>query len=336
MRPVDAPASTRIGRFWRHPATWFWFAPILIFVQALFVGPATEAGPVTALVLTGASAVVVTGLYLLVMRRVAHRRTPELGLRAAVPELLRGATVGAGFVLVSLLAVVALGGYRFTAGADDVVVVVLTAVVGSFAGAVAEELAFRGIGLQAAERVGGTWFAIVVTSLLFGFAHAFNPGASLWSSFAITVEAGVLLGAAFVWRRNLWFAIGVHAAWNTLEGVLGVPVSGHHEAGLVGVAVDGPTWLTGGDFGLEGSVVPVVLSIALAVPMLVAAKRRGNLRPRASVVRRDQAGAVRVDDGLDPVAQVELGEDARDEGLDGLAADHQLVGDLRVGQSARE
>lgn len=336
MRPVTAPARTRFGRFWRHPATWFWFAPVLIFVEALFVGPATEAAPVTALILTAASGIVVTGLYLLIMRRVAHRRTPELALRGALPELVRGAAVGAAFILLSVGTVVALGGYRFTGGADDVAMVVVTAVLGSLAGAVCEELAFRGVGFLAAERLGGTWVAIAATSLLFGFAHVFNPGATVWSSFAITVEAGVLLGAAFAWRRNLWFAIGLHAAWNALEGLLGVPVSGHTDPGLVGVTVDGPAWLTGGDFGVEGSVVPVVLSIVLAVPMLVAAKRRGHLRPRASVVRRDQTGAVGVDDGLYPVAQVELGEDARDERLDGLAADDQLIGDLGVREPARQ
>ncbi len=335
MRPVTAPARTRFGRFWRHPAVWFWFAPILIFVEALFVGPATEASPTTALALNAASGVVVTGLYLLIMRRVAHRRTPELALRRAVPELVRGAAVGAAFILASVFTVVALGGYRFTGGAGDVLMVVLTTLVGSLSGAACEELAFRGVGFLAAERVGGTWFAIAATSLLFGFAHVSNPGATVWSSVAITLEAGVLLGAAFAWRRNLWFAIGLHAAWNALEGLLGVPVSGHTDPGLIGITVHGPAWLTGGDFGVEGSVVPVLLSVALAVPMLVAARRQGTLR-RQSVVRRDQAGAVGVDHGLHPIAQVELGQDARHEGLDGLPADDQLVRDLGVRKAARQ
>jgi hypothetical protein len=41
----------------------------------------------------------------------------------------------------------------------------------------------------------------------------------------------------------------------------------------------GPDLLTGGGFGLEASIVPVIVSLVLAVPMLIAARRRGNLVP---------------------------------------------------------
>ncbi|WP_369812159.1 CPBP family intramembrane glutamic endopeptidase [Mycobacterium tuberculosis] len=41
-----------------------------------------------------------------------------------------------------------------------------------------------------------------------------NPGATWFSSVAIAVEAGILLGAAYMLTRRLWLAIGIHAAWN--------------------------------------------------------------------------------------------------------------------------
>ncbi|MFF3926636.1 CPBP family intramembrane glutamic endopeptidase [Paenibacillus lactis] len=124
---------------------------------------------------------------------------------------------------------------------------------------------------------GGKPLALAVTSLFFGVAHLGNAGATLWSGFAIALEAGVLLGAAILWRRNLWFAIGLHFAWNTLEGLLGIPVSGHSAAGLFTVEVHGAALLTGGDFGLEGSIVPVVGSLLLSIPMLIgAARKRGD------------------------------------------------------------
>src|SRR5690606_27799129 len=58
--------------------------------------------------------------------------------------------------------------------------------------------------------------------------------------------------------------------------------------------------------------------------------RRARVTPPGS---GHQAVAVGVDDRLDAIAQVELGEDARDIGLDGLLADHQGLGDLAVGQA---
>ena len=49
-----------------------------------------------------------------------------------------------------------------------------------------------------------------------------------------------------------------------------------------------------------------------------------------------QSGPVGQDHRLDTVAQVELGEDARDVGLHGLMADHEFGGDLGVGPTVRD
>lgn len=136
-----------------------------------------------------------------------------------------------------------------------------------------QELIFRGLMLQAVQKLAGHWLALAATSLFFGVAHLGNSGATLWSALAIAIEAGVLLGAAFLWRRNLWFVMGLHFAWNSLEGILGIPVSGHASVGLFRVEMKGAALLTGGNFGLEGSVVPVAISLLIAIPMLIAATR---------------------------------------------------------------
>ena len=334
MQPVEAPARTSAGRFWRHPLAWIWFAPVLLLVEGLFLGPATDASAWVSVPLTVASGLAALGVYSLVMRRVAHRRTPELARRGAVREAALGAGVGAGFIGVSIGLVALIGGFSFGHGNGNALLTIVTAVVAALAGGLTEELAFRGIALQAVEKVGGTWWAIGVTALLFGGAHALNPDASLWSSVAIAVEAGVLLGAAYAWRRNIWFAVGLHAAWNAIEQLLGVPVSGHRDPSLTTITAHGSTLVSGGSFGVEASVVPVLVSLLLAVPMLLAAKRNHTLYPRKSVVAGHQAGPVGVDDRLHPVAQIELGQDAGHEGLDRLPADHEFLGDLGVRQTA--
>lgn len=100
------------------------------------------------------------------------------------------------------------------------------------------------------------------------------------------MEAGVLLGAAFLWKRSIWLVVGLHFTWNAPVGLIGIPVSGHPSAGLLTTTPAGPTLLTGGDFGSEASIVPVVVSLLLAIPMLIAAHRRGNIVP----FRRNQRG----------------------------------------------
>ncbi|WP_349898711.1 CPBP family intramembrane glutamic endopeptidase [Parafrigoribacterium soli] len=218
-------------------------------------------------------ALLALGLYILTMRALAGRRVPELA-GPVVRDVLLGLAIGAGFVTLSALIVAALGGYTITWNPSQQTATIATAVAVNFGAAVVEELIFRGLLLQAVERLAGPWVAIIVTALLFGGAHLLNPAASLWSSVAIAIEAGVLCGCAFVWRRSLWLVIALHFSWNVLESLLGIPVSGHREPGLWLTTVHGPAALTGGGFGLEASSVPVVVSLLLSAGLVFLARRR--------------------------------------------------------------
>ena len=142
-----------------------------------------------------------------------------------------------------------------------------------------EEIMFRGILLRHLEAMLGSWAALALTSLLFGAAHLTNPGASLFAAFAIAMEAGILLGAAYLLTRRLWLAVGIHAAWNFTQGwVFSIPVSGGPAPlGLLITRRVGPEWLTGGDFGLEASVVALVVATGAGLVILHRAVKRGTL-----------------------------------------------------------
>ncbi|WP_340699124.1 CPBP family intramembrane glutamic endopeptidase [Cellulosimicrobium funkei] len=271
---LEGEGGGPVARFRRHPLTWMLIGVVGV---GLVAGPTARAEPFLLLPLLGAALAVV--VYRLVMRFVARRRTPELAARRAVPEALLGAAVGLGFVAVSAAVVTALGGYTFRVADVDLLAVVAPILAVTVGAAVTEELMFRGFPLQALERLLGSWVALAITAVFFGGTHLFNPGATLWSGLAIAIEAGGLLGAAFLWRRNLWFVIGLHFAWNATVALLGIPVSGHAAPGLLVADVSGPSVLTGGAFGIEGSVVTVMLGALIAVPMLVLARRRGTLVP---------------------------------------------------------
>jgi membrane protease YdiL (CAAX protease family) len=64
------------------------------------------------------------------------------------------------------------------------------------------------------QNAGGTWIALVVSSPLFGVAHALNPGATFSSTIGIALQAGVMLGLAYSLTRRLWLPIGIHIGWN--------------------------------------------------------------------------------------------------------------------------
>ncbi|MGQ8872262.1 lysostaphin resistance A-like protein [Paenibacillus sp. TSA_86.1] len=214
-------------------------------------------------------------IYWLVIKFMAGRKVQELQLRGAGIEWALGAGIGLIFIGVSVGIITMFGGYNFTWSATNAVGSIWALAIGA---AIVEELIFRGLFLQAVEKRLGSWFALAITSLFFGLAHLPNPEATLWSSIAIVIEAGILLGAGFLWRRNLWFVIGLHFAWNALEGMLGIPVSGIATQGFFDVQLSGPPWLTGGSFGLEASIIPVILSLLIAIPMLINAHHKGNIK----------------------------------------------------------
>ncbi len=141
-----------------------------------------------------------------------------------------------------------------------------------------DEVLARGLMFRLTEEAQGSWAALALSAFLFGFGHAYNPGATRLSSVAIALEAGVLLGAAYVATRSLWVPIGLHAAWNFFEGpVYGARVSGMSLPSLLQADFPGPAWLTGGDFGPEAGVVAVGLGTALGIAFLILAARRGQL-----------------------------------------------------------
>ena len=142
--------------------------------------------------------------------------------------------------------------------------------------AVGEEVMFRGIVFRMIDERWGTTVALVVSALIFGFVHISNQNATVWSSVAIAVEAGLLLAVAYKWSGTLWLPIGIHWSWNFFQGpVFGFAVSGHETQSLVKSVIDGPVWLTGGSFGAEASVPALVLGLAFAVVFLFAdAKKR--------------------------------------------------------------
>ncbi|MQS05948.1 CPBP family intramembrane metalloprotease [Streptomyces sp. IF17] len=263
----------RFGRIARSPLGWMTVG--VVGVGLVSVLTATGPGPVPVL-----GAVAAVAVYCLVMRRVARRPTPEIARSGAGREALPGGGIGPGFILVSALLITAFGGYSFSRAGDGLMSVLRTAIAVQIGAAVTEELLFRGLALQALEQLRGSRAAIVITSLFFGVAHLGTPGANAWSGLAIALEAGLLLGAVFLWRRSTWFVVGLHFAWNTTQQLLGIPVSGHLVEGLFTVDVHGPALLTGGGFGLEASIVPILIGMALAVSMLVLAHRNGGIKSR--------------------------------------------------------
>ncbi|HET8764086.1 MAG TPA: type II CAAX endopeptidase family protein [Rhodanobacter sp.] len=219
--------------------------------------------------------------YWFLVHVIEQRAATELAPR----QLLRGVAVGVAFGLVLFSAVVGVlwlaGSYRGSGTNPGAHWLVALLGVGLGA-AVGEEILLRGVLFRVIEEGLGTWWALAISALFFGFAHAGNPNATLWSSVAIAIEAGVLFALVYHLTRSLWPCIGLHAAWNFAQGTIyGIPVSGTAANGWLVSTRSGPDWLSGGAFGAEASVVAIALCSVCSLALLGIARRRGSIVPPA-------------------------------------------------------
>ena len=104
------------------------------------------------------------------------------------------------FALIMMLC----GLYRIDAVRTDDPIPLVTAFFLFLYVAVGEEILFRGVLFRWIDEKWGFIAALVVSALLFGFMHLGQPGSSWWSSLAIAIEAGLLLGAAYKYSGTLW------------------------------------------------------------------------------------------------------------------------------------
>lgn len=212
--------------------------------------------------------------YLVLVKLIERRPLDELAPRKLLPDGLRG--IVAGTLLFSAIVGVMwlLGSYHVTGFNPHAAWLSALLMTGIGAG-IGEEIMFRGALFRIVEEGLGTWAALLVSALFFGFAHGFNPGATAWSSSAIAIEAGVLFALIYHVTRSLPICMGLHAAWNFCEGtVYGSPVSGLKADGWLVSTRTGPDWLSGGVFGVEASVVALALCSLCSIALLIVALRR--------------------------------------------------------------
>jgi uncharacterized protein len=286
VTPTDAPSWQR----------WLVLSPAarIIFFAAMLIGfsfvthaavvalrwTAKAADPLHHALATLSLQLVPTLLgYAILVRLIERRRMRELSPRAIPTYGLVGFLSGALLFSVVVGVLYLAGSYHIT-GTDPQVDWLPGVLVAGIGAGIGEEIIARGVIFRIVEEGLGTWWALLISALFFGGAHIFNPGATLWSSAAIAIEAGLLLAMIYHLTRSLWACIGLHAGWNIMQGtVYGIPVSGGASKGWLISNRTGPDWLSGGVFGAEASVVALLACSLVTLALLVAALRRGSIVP---------------------------------------------------------
>ena len=129
--------------------------------------------------------------------------------------------------------------------------------------ALGEELMFRGYPMRRLADAIGAPAAMVTLAVLFGFAHARNPNATVFSTINVALAA-VWLSFAFFSAGGMALAWGLHFGWNAgLSILFDAPVSGYtFQVPAVEYTPGRHAWVDGGAFGPEGGAVTTFVLIA--------------------------------------------------------------------------
>ena len=206
------------------------------------------------------------GLYALFVKWFEKRRAQDIPFKRLAQDTAKGLGVGFGFFLLVVLTMMLFGLYHIDSIGTDKPLHIVSAFFLFLSVATGEEIMFRGVLFRWIDEKWGFMVALIISSVLFGIIHIFEPNATLWSSLAIAVEAGLLLGAAYKYFGTLWVPIGIHWAWNFTQGnIFGFEVSGKDVGeSLLKATVSGPDFLTGGGFGAEASLIACLLGFILS------------------------------------------------------------------------
>jgi membrane protease YdiL (CAAX protease family) len=253
-----------------------------LYLSGYFFRASFTHSPIQGLAASLMAAAMMLILYASLVRVVERREVGELAVPPMVRELGTGLLLGFGLYTACIVVLTLLGVYRV----DGVNAwqMLLPGLAAPVATGVFEELLFRAGVFRIAEKWLGSWIALVISSLVFGFVHLENDSATMQGILSISTWAGILLAATYMLTRRLWLGIGLHAAWNYTQGTVWSGIVSGNEApaaGLVRSSMHGPDWLTGGSFGVEASLVALLVCSAVGVAMLVVAARRGNVAPPA-------------------------------------------------------
>lgn len=203
-------------------------------------------------------------------RNIEVRPVSSMGIKKKkiVPHYLTGLITGIVMMTVITLLSVAVGVNSISLCSNINTGIILLYLLGFFVQGMSEEFIFRGYLMTTIGGYHSPVLAVGISAGAFAFAHAFNPGFGILPCVNL-VLFGVFAALYMICSGDIWGVCGIHSVWNFMQGnFYGISVSGTGDTESVFRTTQKTAynWLSGGEFGIEGSIfTTVVLSAGIAV-----------------------------------------------------------------------
>lgn len=218
-------------------------------------------------------------------RNIEVRPVSSMGVRKnkLVPHYLVGLATGIAMMTVITLLSVVTGVNSISLCSNINVGIILLYLLGFFVQGMSEEFIFRGYLMTTIGGHHSPLLAVGISSSAFALAHAANPGFNVLSCINL-ILFGIFAGVYMICFDDIWGVCGIHSIWNFMQGnFYGISVSGtgNTESVFCTSAVTEHGWLSGGEFGIEGSIFTTLVLSAGIVTVLM------NIRKKSKTEKKE-------------------------------------------------
>lgn len=222
-------------------------------------------------------AILAIASYTVLYKFYEKRKITELSVKGLSKNLFWGLVLGVLLQSLTIFVIYLNGG--FSVISVNSFIFLIPSLTMAFTSAIFEEILLRGIIFRLIEEKLGSYIALAISALIFGALHLANPNSSIVAALGIAIQAGLLLGAAYIYSKNLWFPIALHFAWNfTQSGIFGASTSGHAiSKSLLTTKIEGAELITGGQFGPEGSIQATLFCLIATIILLILSHRQNKI-----------------------------------------------------------
>lgn len=216
----------------------------------------------------------VIAAYIYFFRKYERRTITEFSNKGMAKYIITGLIIGVLLQCLTILVIVVNGGFEIVS-VNPVSTIIIPLTV-AFSVAIFEEILIRGIIFRIVEEKLGSYISLFITAIIFGALHLANPNSTGFSGLCVGIEAGFLMGAAYIYARNLWFPIAIHFAWNFMQsGIFGAIISVNEKtSSLLTTKITGSELFTGGAFGPEGTIQAVIFCLLASIVLLILSENK--------------------------------------------------------------